>query len=456
MWNSDFQYAAGMQLYDNLVRVNEKFEAVPALAESWEARSGVKEWVLKIRKGVTFHNGKTLTPADVVYSLNHHRGQDSKSMGRGMVAGIEDIKATGPDEVTITLASGNADLPYLLGEFHMMIGPEGRNFDGVGTGAFVVESFDPGVRMRTKRNPNDWRQDRGYVDTVEMLVINDAAARINALLSGSTHMVNRMSPTALAAFEHNPNFQVFNATGGTHPTFVMTCNAPPFDNQDLRLAMKYAVDREQLLKTIFRGYGKIGNDHPIPSHVNVYAADIPQRPYDPDKARFHLKKSGYTGPIVLTASDGAFGSSVEAAQLFQASAAKGGINFEIDRVPNDGYFSKYWKKTPFFASFFGGRPSADIALTAEFSASSSSCECQWNNPKFEQLLIAARAETDSVKRKQMYHDLQYLVHEEAGTLVMVFTDAIDVATKKARGFVPSPVNQFSAYRGTEQIWLADD
>jgi peptide/nickel transport system substrate-binding protein len=150
----------GLQLYDMLVDVDEQLRTKAALAESWAAKPGAREWVFKLRRGVTFHNGKELTAADVVYSLNHHRGADSKSAAKSLMAAVTDVKATGKHEVTFTLENGNADLPYVLGDYHLGIVPEGTSFTaGVGTGAFVLEAFQAGVRARTKRNPNDWRSE---------------------------------------------------------------------------------------------------------------------------------------------------------------------------------------------------------------------------------------------------------------------------------------------------------
>ena len=451
-WGADYNYASGHMIFDTLTYADAQFKLQPWLATSWDSKD-LKVWVFKIRKGVTFHNGKTLTPADVVYSLSHHRIPTSR--GKSMVSAVTDVAATGPDEVTFTLNSPNADFPYNLAEFHMMIMPDGEKYDaGIGTGAFKLEAFQPGVTTKASRNTNDWNQDRGYVDSVEMLLVNDPTARIQGLLGGALHIVNRLPPNAIKPLENNPSFRIFSAAGGNHTTFVMTSNKPPYDNLDLRLAMKYAIDREEVLKTVFRGYGKIANDHPIPTHLPFYAADIPQHAYDPDKAKFHFKKSGFDGPVVLVVADAA-GGSVEMAQVFKANAAKAGIEVSIDRAGNDGYWTKYWRVAPFFASTFGGRATADIALSIEFSPTSPFCECQWVEPKFDPLLVAARAETDQAKRAQMYGEAQMMVHDGAGTVLPIFNNAIEAATSKVNGFTPSPVQQYAAWRGTEQIWLSD-
>ena len=161
----------GMQMYNQLTELDINGIPQPSLAESWDTKSGGKEWVFKIRKGVTFHNGKEVTAADVVYSMEHHHGPDSKSPAKPLMSPIATIKATDKYEVTFALESANAEIHYLLSDYHLCVGPEGSNFqDGIGTGAFILDSFKPGDRTITKRNPNYFISDRGFVDSVESVV----------------------------------------------------------------------------------------------------------------------------------------------------------------------------------------------------------------------------------------------------------------------------------------------
>jgi peptide/nickel transport system substrate-binding protein len=449
-----YMQGVGMQLYDTLTDVDEQLKVQPALAESWTTKAGAREWVLKLRKGVTFHNGKELTAADVVYSINHHRGKDSKSPAKALIASVTDLKATAKDEITLTLDSGNADMPALLADQRLGIVPEGSNFaDGVGTGTFILEYFQPGVRTRVKRNPNYWRSDRGFVDSVETVAINDPTARMSALQSGSIHLMNRADPKIVTQLERNPQIQIFNVAGASHYTFPMRCDTAPFDNLDMRLALKYAVDRETMVRTVLRGYGKLGNDQPIPGFDPFFAADIPQRPYDPDKAKFHFKKSGYGGPIVLSVADIAFTGAIEAAQLYQAGAAKAGITLQVDRVPSDGYWDNVWMKKPFTGSYWSGQPTADLMFTYAYKSDAAWNETFWKRPKFDQLLMTARAELDTAKRKQMYREMQLMVYEDGGEIIPMFNNFLDAALKKVRGFVPHPLGQMSRDRAPERIWL---
>jgi peptide/nickel transport system substrate-binding protein len=449
-----FSPFVGFQLYDTLTDVNEHGELVPELAQSWEARPGAKEWILKIRSGVTFHNGKTLTAEDVVYSLNLHRGSNSKSAAKAYLAPVTEIKATGPLEVTVVLDSGNADVPYIMTDYHLCIMPDGaKPTAGVGTGPFVYDSYEPGVRARTHRNANFWQAGLPYVDSVETIAINDPVARSSALLSGSIHLMNRVNPKVAAAFEKNPHLQLFNVSAAAHYCFPMRCDTAPFNDNNVRLALKSAIDRENIVKAVLKGYGRIGNDQPIPSFDPAFASDLPQRTYDPDKARFYMKSAGYDGPIDLHVSEGAFDGSVEAAEVYQVDAAKAGIRINVVREPADGYWSNVWMKKGFCASFWSGRPTADLMFSICYKSDAPWNESFWKNPKFDQLLIAARAELDRGKRNQIYRDMQHTVHDESGELIPMFNNFLDGATKKLGGFKPMPAYELGAYRSPRQVWL---
>jgi peptide/nickel transport system substrate-binding protein len=224
-------FVTGSMFYDWLVNLDERGAPKPWLAESWDAKPGAKVWVFKLRRGVVFHNGKELDAQDVVYSINHHRGKDSKSAAKSLLVGVADVKASGKHEVLITLESGNADLPTILSDYHIGIGPQGTKFtDGVGTGAFVLETFQPGVRTIGKRNPNDWNAHRGYVNSAEVIAMNDASARISALLSRAVHIINRVDVNALPDLEKRPTVQIFNTPSAGHHTLAMRCDAPPYNN----------------------------------------------------------------------------------------------------------------------------------------------------------------------------------------------------------------------------------
>jgi peptide/nickel transport system substrate-binding protein len=446
---------ASALFYNQLIEADDRNKLQPALAESWDSKPGASEWVLKLRPGVQFHNGKTLTPADVIYSLNHHRGADSKSGAKALLEPIKEIKETAKNEITITLASANADFPYILTDFHLEIGPDGGSFtDAMGTGAFILEKFDPGIRTLAKRNPNYWDTGRGHVDSVTLLVINDSVARVHALETGEVHLANNIDPKVVSLLEKNPKVRIYSTPSSAHDTFPMKSDSPPFDSNDLRLALKYAFDRNVMVASILFGHGRVGNDSPISDVDPWFAADLPQHSYDPDKASFYYKKSGHEGPLVLTVSDAGFPGAVDAGQLFQANAKKTGIDIQLERVPVDGYYDKFWMKRPFFVSSWNGRVTPDLMFSTAYISSAPWNESSWKRPDFDKLIIAARGEENENRRRQLYHDAQLLVSAEGGEIIPMFNNYIMGVSPKLNGFYPSYAGDYSNRRAPERVWFA--
>ena len=433
-----------------LVELDEKNQLVPELAESWEPSNDAKTWVFKLRRGVQFHNGKEMTAEDVVASLNYHRGENSKSGAQAYLSVFGDIKASDQHEVTLALPAGNADVPYILSDYHLLVMPAGAAPNSaLGTGAFVKEAFEPGVRFLAKRNPNYWKEGRGHADAVEQLAINDPMARTSALRTGSVHFVNRLDPKTVGLLERVKGVQVVDVPSAGHYAFVARCDTAPFDNADLRLALKHGIDREDMVRRFLLGYGKVGNDHPIASFDPFHANDIPQRPYDPDKARFHFRKAGVDGPVRLTIADAAFTGAVNAATIYGEHLAKCGIVLDLQRAPNDGYWSDVWMKEPFCGTYWGGRPTADLMLSVAYASDAAWNETFWRRPGFDRLLVAARAELDTARRKQMYHDLQLMIRDDGGAVISMFNNYIFGQRDEVAGLVPAPV--LTGLRCAEQL-----
>jgi peptide/nickel transport system substrate-binding protein len=425
------------QLRNCLTEIAPDGSLIPELAESWEASSDAKVWTLKLRKGVEFHNGKSLTADGVVASLNHHRSADSKSAAKDIVKSVTDIKGSN-GVVVVTLADGNADFPYLLSDPHLAIcpaTPEGAIDwkSGIGTGGYILKSFEPGVRTVTHRNPNYWKEGRAHFDEVETLFIGDVVARTNALRTGEIDAMNKVDLKTVSLLKRAPGVVVLTGPSNQHVALPMHANTPPFNNNDVRLALKYAIDRQKWLEAIFKGYGSLGNDFPIGPTNRYYAtaAEIPQRPYDLDKAKFHLKKAGLdTLNVQLSVAETAFAGATDGAQLYQEEAKGAGINIQVVREPEDGYWSNVWLKKPWCASFWTGRPTEDWMFTQVYSKGASWNESMWDNEQFNKLLVAARSELDETKRRQMYVEMQRILHEEGSTVIPLYASYVQAVSDK--------------------------
>ena len=213
------------QLRNSLVEWGPDSSAIPELAESWDVTPDAKKWTFKLRKGVEFHNGKTMDVEDVVYSINYHRKEDSKSVINALVKPITEIKADGKHAVVITLDSGNVFFPYVLGSARAQIVPKGSTVEdfekGIGTGPYILEHWEPGVRALVRRNPNFWKPGGSNFDEVETLVINDVNSRTSALKTGQIHIMNQVDLRTAHLLEKAPGFSLLRQAAG--PMSICPC-----------------------------------------------------------------------------------------------------------------------------------------------------------------------------------------------------------------------------------------
>jgi peptide/nickel transport system substrate-binding protein len=446
-------YSRGNMLYNGLFVLDGSLTPQPALAESY-ATKDAKTWVFTLRKGVSFHDGKALAPADVVFSVMRHKDPATASKAKALADQIESVKASGPNEVTVVLTAPNADLPVILGTFHFHIVKDGTtDFNaGIGTGPFKLKEFKPGVRSVVVRNEAYWKPGKPYLDEIEFVGIGDESARVNALLSGGLDLIAAVDPRSVARIKGTPGFGIFTTQSGQYSDLIMRRDLGPGTNPDFALAMKHLFDRELMKKTIALDHAVLANDQPIDPTNRFYFAGLPQRTLDLDKAKFHLQKSGVTGKVPVVASPAAM-YSVESALLLQQSAQRIGLELEVKRMPADGYWSNHWLNSPVGFGNVNPRPSADVLLTQFFHSDAAWNESRWKNPKFDQLLLASRAETDFGKRKQMYADMQTLIHQEAGIGIPLFLASIDGHSSKLKGLSPIPLGGLMGYSFAENVWL---
>jgi peptide/nickel transport system substrate-binding protein len=445
----------GYQLMNGLVEIDSDGKAIPELFESWEPSADAREWVFQVRKDVVFHNGKPLVAEDLIYSINLHRG-NSTSVARVVVENIRDIKKLDSHRIRIVLDGGDADLPGTLSDFRLLVVPDGFTdwANPIGTGAYKLERFEPGVRCITRKAGNYWKPNAGHVEAIELLVINDDMARTNALISGQVDIVNRIDGRTADLLKRNKRLQVIRSQTGQHAILAMNCTQDPYTNSDIRLALKYAIDRERIVKTVLNGYGVVGNDQPIPRNNPYYNANLPQHAYDPDKAKFFLKKARRDSlPVQLQVSEAAFSGAVDTAALFQAAAADCGIVLDIKRQPVDGYWSNVWMKAPFYASYSDGRTTVDGALSKAYKASSASNDTSWRRPDFDKIANEARATLDPKKRGELFGECQRMICEDGGAMIPMFIDHIEAGLTRVRGWKPSAIFDLMGLRIGEKVWL---
>ena len=432
----------------------------PDMAESWEATPDAKSWTFKLNKNISFHNGKKFTSKDAIASLNHHRGENSTSAAKALLESVVDIKADGDHAIVIELNQGFADLPWIMTDYHLTMLP--ANADGTmdwqsqtGAGPYKIVEHDPGVGTLLERHEG-WHLEGAYFDKVEMIILNDPNARQAALVSGDVDAVTSVDLKTLSLLKRHPEVEVDNIPSGSAITLPMFCDVAPFDNVDVRLALKNAINREEIVEKIVFGTGIPGNDFHVSPNMPYFPSEIPQRTYDPDKAKFHLKKAGMDSVSVeLSATDSVLPGAVDMVVLYAEQAKAAGINIKPVREPSDGYWSDVWLKKPFVFVKWGARPTPDNMFTLAYAADAAWNEARWKNERFNELLLLAKAELDETKRAEMYHEMCMLARDDGGTIIPMFVNFVYARRKNVMhsGSVAASWEADGA-RGCSRWWFA--
>ena len=453
---SEVPFMISMTWGETLVDVGPTGEIEYRVAEAISANADATEWKFKIRSGIKFHDGSDLTPDDVVATLKRHTDENSQSGALGIVQGISEMTVDG-DMVVLKLASGNADLPFLMADYHLIIQPKGgvdAPAAGIGSGPYKVAINEPGVRHVFEKFADYWDTSVGHADQVEIIVINDNTARTAAIQAGQVHMINRVDPKIVELLGGAADITIQQAGGRGHYVFIMHVDKPPFDNNDLRMALKLAINRQEMVDKILGGFGTIGNDFPINAAYPLFDDTIPQRAFDPVAAAEAYKKSGHDGsPIILRAAAGAFPGAVDAANLFAASAQAAGIPLEVKLEPDDGYWSNVWNVEPFCASYWGGRPVQDQMYSTAYISTADWNDTKFKNAHFDEVLIAARAELDQDKRKAMYSELANILRDEGGLILPMFNDFVEARREEVGGWFVDPNGELMNGKALIKCWL---
>lgn len=456
--STDFITAArARQLYNTLMKPSTKTAGafVPELATSLEPNKTGTVWLLKLRSGVTFHNGKQLTADDVLYTWSYILDPANGAEARGQYQVI-DMKATKKIDahtIEIHLSRPFAAMPALLGTLTTPIIPAGTTqfTNPIGTGPFKYESFTPGQQSVFSRNNNYWVTGRPYVDSIQMISIPDTTARLNALLGGQVDIIQNVDFAQAKANEKSSVVNVIRTPGSVVVPFYVRMDRAPFRSNDVRVAMKLAVDRKQMVQNAILGYGSIGNDLFGKGYAS-YNSSLPQREYDPEQAKSLLKKAGFSKlNVSLYTTDGLPGQ-LESAQLYAQQAKKAGININLIKVPAANYYDpQYYLKVAFGQTnwahaFESNAPYAFVRFGAYN-------ETAWKNHSWDHKFFAAQGVLDDKKRNALYKQLQVPLWQQGGYVMWGFQDFVDAASKRVQGITRYP-DLPMLYFDFSGIWLS--
>lgn len=408
------------------------------LAESLEPEHGsAKTWIVKLRPGVQFHNGKSVTADDVIFSLNRILDPKSPKVGAASIGYVDarNLKKLDKLTVRIPLKFANATFPDDIGQYFNGIVPVGYDpAKPVGTGAFMYESFTPGQQSVFKKFPNYWQTGKPYVDQVTITDFADDTARVNALLGGQVDAIDNLPTGQISQVQGNSALKVLIAQTGEWQPFTMRVDQAPFNDVRVRQAMRLIVNRPQMVAQVLSGQGRIGNDMYSPLDP-AYDSALPQRHQDLAQAKSLLKAAGHANLTVQLVTAPVFQGVVQAAEVFAQQALGAGVTVNLRKLDTTTFFGSSYLKWTFAQDFWATREY--LPQVAQGSLPNSPFnETHWADPVFLKLINEARGTLDTTKRTEILHQVEQLEYNTGGYIIPYFTNQVDAYSAKLTGFIP--------------------
>jgi peptide/nickel transport system substrate-binding protein len=448
--SGEIDIARSQNLYERLVDFNPDGTLYNRLAADLSPNADATVWKVKIVEGVEFHDGSPLTAEDVAYSLKYVFDPSTKAQGATDIAFLEPKNIRALDATTVELRCSqpiaeiaNSLCARSLYIFKKDATPNSLATTPNGTGPFKFQSWKRGQRSLFVRHDGYRHHDGPYLDELEFISIDDATARYTGLLGGQLDAAVQIDPSLAEKVKGQSSVQLLNIEAAAYTPQLMITTADPFTDNDVRQAFRYMVDREALVKGALSGYGKVANDlssWPDP----LYASDIAQREYDPEKAKSLLAKAGKSGLTVELATAEAAPGMLASSTLLAEQARAAGVTVKLKKAPASQYYSTLYLKAPFECTNWGYKPLEQQIAEALVSKAVYN-ETQWADKSFDALFAKARGTLDAGPRKEMYHELQQILWDRGGYLIWGFLNNVDAVSAKVKGIEPSVVRNLGYY-----------
>ncbi|MGP4020703.1 ABC transporter substrate-binding protein [Saccharopolyspora sp. 5N708] len=448
------EIARAKALFDKLAEYGSDMSPQPRLAAHWEASQDLLTWRITLRQAA-FHDGRPVRARDVLASFARIVEPGSSRRAKASLSVIDLPASREIDDRTVEfrLKQPYAEFPNALATLGAYIIPEGTtDFDQpVGSGPFRFVSFAPGRNFVVRRNPDYW-EGPPHLAELEIVVANDEAARVNALLGAQLEYAHDLTPTSARTHQNSGQVRVHRLPLSNFHGLAMKTDRPPFDRPELRQAMFHLVDRDELVRSVLQGSGQVGNDL-YGKGYRYYADALPQRTQDLDRARALVRQAGAEGlTIDLDTSDTSTGLK-EAALAISDQARQVGLNLNVRLGNKDTYWSDI-AKDGVLASYRSGAMPLESHIAQRLLTTSTTNNTRWQRPDFDALHQQAQSTSDDARREQLYFQMQDQLFREGGFLWWGVSDWIVASAPNVGGIDDrAPANTLDWAR-FDKVWLA--
>lgn len=438
-------WSLAYHIADPLVGKDKDLNIVPLLAESWE-RPNPRTWRFKLRRGVKFHNGEDVTSQAVKATLDvmldpelaKTKKVQVSSIIRGNFRSVERVEA--PDPYTVVIVTKTPYRPMLMGLAQLGIVPvsgldaaEAYIAKPVGAGPYRFVEYVPGSRLVLEANETYWGQKPKFKRVV-VRIIPENATRVAALQTGEVMAIFNVPPDTIERLRANKDVEVRDTLTTRHNYLYLQNDRPPFNDKRVRLALNYALDKEQITKGIFKGLAKPSTAPMGPATI-YFNKSLKAYPYDLAKAKALLAEAGHPNGLkfVLGAPFGRFINDRQVAEAAVGQLAKAGFTVDI-RVEEWGtsLANLLARKYDAFFGAYGGSTDPDYMLSWLFMAKSS--VIGFNKPEVEALLLDGLQATDEASARKTYERAQQIVWEDVPLGFLYFQPEIVAFNKRLKGF----------------------
>jgi peptide/nickel transport system substrate-binding protein len=440
---TDIDISRVQTLYEPLVTLDIQARDVQyLLAEHITPRgTSLTEWVIRLRPGITFHDGQPLTADDVLASF--HRISSLAAPGTIFLGPIDLAATLAMDShtVLVKLTSPVADYAGQLAAapFDLLIAPAGFNpARPNGTGPFQYRSFTPGQQSVFTRNPHYWQPGLPYADTLTITDFPNTVSLADALRTGQVHAAGTLDPPQVPTLDTASGVTVVVSKAGSIVPFTMRVDQAPFTDVRVRQAMRLLTDRPQLIDSALDGHGTLASDvfSPFDHDFNttlVRHADIGQ-------AKFLLKQAGLEDLKVTLVTSPVLSGVVAMATVLAEQAKAAGVTITLKNIPPGTFFGPDYLNWTFAQDYYSYFPYLAQAAQSMLPASPYN-ETHTDNPRYTRLYHQAQATPDAGLRREILHEMQQIDFTEGGYIIPAFTDTLDAYSDTLTGYAPARTGQ---------------
>jgi len=392
------------------------------------------KWTVQLKDGVEFHNGKTLSADDLLFSIKRLLNPKSGATAAGQLVGIDLARTRKLDKRTVEFALKRpySFFDYLLSDIVYVV-PVGYDpKQPVSTGPWKFTSFQPARQTVLERFAN-YHGTPAYADELMLVELPDDSARVNALLSGQVDAINQVPYAQVAQLKQQSGLQVAISQTGAWNPITMRVDVAPFNDVRVRQAIRLCMNRTQAVATALFGQG-------VPA-ADTYGRFDPsfdaslKRNQDIAKARSLLKQAGKEGLKVELVTSPIAAGIVQASQVLAENAKAAGVTISVRQVDPGTYFSRYGK-WPFAIDYWVGLPYLVIASIADGPGANVVNVTHFDDPQFNSLFNQASKQLDLAKRTELVHEMQRIQYDRGGYLIWSFQNGVDAYSDKLGGIQP--------------------